>query len=65
MGALNNDTFLRPKKNLSVSDFLLNLLNYMLPKSFFTGLRDFRKKSTKHAFFGNLAFHNHVYFIYN
>ena len=35
------------KKKLSVSDFLPTLLNYMLLKSFFRGLRDFRKKSTK------------------
>ena len=51
------------KKNLSVSDFLPTLLNYMLLKSFFRSLRDFRKNSTKHAFFSNLAFHNNVYFI--
>ena len=35
------------KKNLSVSDFLPTLLDYMLLKSFFRGLRDFRKNSTK------------------
>ena len=54
---------MRPKKNLSVSDFLPTLLNYMLLKSFFRGLKDFRKYSTKNSFFSNLAFHNHVYFI--
>ena len=39
--------FIRPKKKLSVSDFLPTLLNYMLLKSFYRGLRDFRKNSTK------------------
>ena len=35
------------KKNLSVSDSLPTLPNYMLLKSFFRGFRDFRKNSTK------------------
>ena len=39
---------LRPKKkNLSVSDFLSTLPNYMLLKSFIRGFRNFRKNSTK------------------
>ena len=39
---------LRPKKkNLSVSDFLPTLPNYMLFKTFFKGFRNFRKNSTK------------------
>ena len=39
---------IRPKKTFS--DLQLTLLNYVLLKSFFRGLRDFRKNSTETCF---------------
>ena len=51
---------IRPKKNLSVSHFLPTLLNNMLLKIYFRGLRDFRKNSTKTYVFCILASHYHV-----
>ena len=53
--------YLGLKKNLSVSDFLPTLPNYMILKSFLGVLEILEKIPPKHTFCSNLASHYHVF----
>ena len=53
-------TFIKPKKKLVRFRFPTDPAQL---HATFRGLRDFRKNSTKHSLFSDLAFYNHVNFI--